>query len=190
MLLAVPHIRQLTSKDCGIAVCESLLQFHSLPVSRKSLLSCLPRHSYGNSLVELAECLFNHGLQTTLISATAYTDATQQNKRQLQSALEAGVYLKIKAPSLKLIKDELEHKRPVIASVNRSLSPETEIQFHYVIVTGITEEKVTLMDPASPRTTVTLDTNFFEACRKSIQNENPFVGSILFAKAKHAQKHS
>jgi ABC-type bacteriocin/lantibiotic exporter with double-glycine peptidase domain len=199
MPLAVPHLRTQAQNDCDIAVCQSLLQFYDLPVTRRSLLVFLHQHRFGSTITEIAECLLHHGLKTTLVSANPFlfshdrdeyfSDALgetaekyRSHVKELQRVLESGVLLKTQVPTVKILKTQLAQKHPVIVSLNRAiLTKELGVIFHYAIVTGIEGNTATLMDPASPHKSITIPLTLLEFSITSLTAINPFAGTILLS---------
>ena len=121
------------------AVVAAMLDYYGLPYSVRSLNDYLHHHSYGSLMTEIADCLLQHGLETTLINANPllfskqvwdaiflldYPKTTPEKLptlNEVQRVITKGVYLRRLLPSQALIDEEIANERPVVISYNPAL---------------------------------------------------------------------
>lgn len=148
------------------AVVAAMLDYYGLPYSVRSLNDYLHHHNYGSLMTEIADCLLQHGLETTLINANPllfskqvwddiflldYPKTTPEKLptlNEVQRVIAKGVYLRRLLPSIAIIDEELANERPVVISYNPALLETMRPQgVSQAIVTKGDVENYTVFEP-------------------------------------------
>ncbi len=138
----MPKLLQPTDQvfnTSDFAVVATLLDYYGLPYSSRSLNDYLHHHNFGSLMTEIADCLLQHGLDTTLINADPNLFSRQiwndlflldypktspdklPSMNEVERVVKKGVFLKRLLPSTDIIDGELAEERPVIISYNPAL---------------------------------------------------------------------
>jgi len=148
-------------------IVAALLDYYALPYSVRSLTDYLHRHNYGSLMTEVADCLLQHGLITTLITANPellnrdawravhnleypFIDPNRlPTLTDIERVISRGVLLKKLPPSLALIDEEIAQGYPVMISYVPSLIIGIrELGNSLAIIVAGDEENYTLFEPA------------------------------------------
>ena len=192
-----------TFNTSDFAVVATLLDYYALPYSVRSLNDYLHHHNFGSLMTEIADCLLQHGLNTTLINANPllfskqvwdqiflldYPRTTPEKLptiNEVERVVAKGVFLKRLLPSIEIIDAELAAERPVVISYNPALIETIRPQAvsHAIIAPGDAEHYM-LFEPdydnavtLQPKLTVLFAIT-------GIQSIDPSADSIILSKEK------
>jgi hypothetical protein len=197
MKIAVPIVDQTTHFSCDLASVEGILQYYDKTYTRRTLLAYLHLHSYGSLLTEMADCLVQHGVQTTIVSANPHLFSRQDwdqfvlkssahNKKEefhmneLHRVIKNGVYLVTLIPTAEMIEKQLDKKQPVIISCNWDvLHHLSGVTFDYAIISGYDKDTFQVVDAFHEKKVVKYPKSVVMYAIHSLTAQNPLAGSII-----------
>jgi hypothetical protein len=194
-----PH----TFNTADFAVVAALLDYYGLPYSLRSLNDYLHHHSFGSLMTEMADCLLQHGLETTLVNAqpTLFSrqiwnslflqdyPKTDENKlpttNEVERVIAKGVFLQRLLPSIKIIDKELENDRPVIISYNPALIDSLQPQgVSQGIVTYGDDTHYLLFEPSYDNRITQQEKQVVLYAINEVSSPDPTASSIILGKEK------
>jgi hypothetical protein len=156
------HIFQTTD----FTVVATLLGYYGLPYSVRSLNDYLHHHTFGTLMTEMADCLLQHGLDSTLVSSNPElfsrplwkkvfqqdfpkTDSHRMpSENEVERVIAKGVMLRQAMPSTKLIDEELKNERPVLVAYNPKLIEPIRNESHsYGLIMAKEDDTYQLFEP-------------------------------------------
>lgn len=156
------HIFETTD----FAVVATLLEYYGLPYSVRSLNDYLHRHTFGTLMTEMADCLLQHGIDSTLVSSNPelfsrplwkkvfQQDFPKTDPNRIPSVNEVeriigkGVMLRQAMPSINLIDEEIKQERPVLVTYNPKLiEPIRNENFSYGLIMAEDENSYQFFEP-------------------------------------------
>lgn len=165
----MPRIFQPTAHTfitSDFSVVAALLDYYGLPYSVRSLNDYLHHHNFGSLMTEIADCLLQHGLDTTLVNSDPslfskevwnalylqdYPNTQPDNLptvNEVERVMKKGVLLRRLVPSQELIDEEVNNERPVIISYNPALIDSIRGQdISHAILTAGDAENYTIFEP-------------------------------------------
>lgn len=190
-----------TFTTTDFAVVAALLDYHGLPYSVRSLNDYLHHHNFGTLMTEVADCLLQHGLDTTLVSANPELFSrviwrklflldypkTDPNRlptmNEVERVIAKGVILRQALASELIIDEQLEQQQPVIISYNPKLvDPLRSNSITLGIITAQEGDHYQLFEPfyenaleLRPKKSVILAIH-------AVQSPDPSAKSIIFSK--------
>lgn len=194
-----PTAHTFTTTD--FAVVATLLDYHGLPYSVRSLNDYLHHHSFGSLMTEVADCLLQHGLDTTLVSANPeifsrslwkklflldypHTDPNRiPTANEVERVIAKGVMLRQALPSLEMIDEQLDHQRPVIISYNPKLiEPLRKSRVTLGIITAYEGHHYQLFEPFYGNMLEMHEKKNVLLAIHAIQSPDPSANSIILSK--------
>jgi len=155
-----------TFNTTDFAVVAALLDYYGLPYSVRSLNDYLHHHTFGTLMTEIADCLLQHGIDTTLVNSDPelfsrplwkklfLQDYPRTDPKRLPTINEVervigkGVMLKQALPTTKLIDHELAKDQPVVIAYNPKLiEPIRSARISHGIITAVDGKDYQLFEP-------------------------------------------
>lgn len=190
-----------TFASSDFAVVAALLDYYGLPYSVRSLNDYLHHHNFGSLMTEMADCLLQHGVDTTLVNAHPelfspdvwkalyLQDFPNTNPDKLPTINEAervikkGVYLRRALPSLELIDVEVSAERPVIIAYNAGLiDPLRGNVISHAILTMGDGEQYTLFEPSYENLITLQPKQTVLYAITQVRSPDPTAGSLILCK--------
>lgn len=195
----IPH----SFDTSDFAVVATLLDYYGLPYSVRSLNDYLHHHSYGSLMTEIADCLLQHGLNTTLINANPllfskqvwdqiflldYPRTTPEKLptiNEVERIVTKGVFLKRLLPSIEMIDNELTNERPVVISYNPAMIDTMRPQgvSHAILALG-DEQHFTLFEPDYDDAVSQQPKQYVLYAIAGVKTNDPSANSIILSKEK------
>lgn len=197
MLLSVRRPRAARQLSSDFATAKAILNFYEQPQTTRSLSNYLGRHNYGSLVTELAECLHQHGVKATLVTANpniferASWDKFRLRKHgksaieELQineytRVIEAGVLLRAQVPTEEIIDQSIHKHHPVIISLSNEAIRETlGSMTEFGIITGYDHESYTVVDFGSVGRARRFPKQLVIFALHSLSSEDPTSGTII-----------
>lgn len=185
------------------AVVAALLDYYGLPYTQRSLNDYLHRHSFGSLMTEIADCLQQHGVETTLINANPllftkkvwdqvflldYPKVTPEKLppfNEVDRVIAKGVYLKRLLPSITILDEQMAAERPVVISYNPALIDSLRPQgvSHALIAPG-DESTYTLFEPDYENSIAQFSKQHILYAITGVHSIDPSADSIILGKPK------
>jgi hypothetical protein len=185
------------------AVVVAMLDFYGLPYSTRSIGDYLHHHNYGILMTEIADCLLQHGLTSTFVSADPnlfsrpawnalyLQDYPQVNPSKLPTVNELdrivakGVLLRRLLPSKEIIDKELEADRPVVISYDPAMLESIRAKsVSQAIISAKTDEEYTVFEPHFGNTTTNYPKESVILAITQLTSLNPTAKSIILTSEK------
>lgn len=193
-----PISNHFNSSD--LAVAAALLDYYGLPYTQRSLTDYLHQHVFGSLMTELADCLFQHGLNTTLLTAEPNLFTREVWKElylldypktlpdqlpsvnEVERIIKKGVLLRRVLPAIPEIDQELAAGRPVVISYAPALlDPLRQPGISQAILTPGDEQTYTVFEPLlDAQTTRQPKTSLLLAITQG-QSKDPTARSVIFS---------
>jgi hypothetical protein len=202
MQLHLPEHTHFQSTACDIATTQIILDYYNRPYTSRSLLNFLNTHAFGSLTTEIADCLQQHGVQTTIMTANPmvfsadawrnfFNDMAhareyfEQFTHEFERVVKTGVYVIQKVPTLAVLEQELAEKRPFIMSFTSAPMRETlDTILHYAVVFGYTEENFLMIDSFPGYAPTQIPKSFITNELQNITAGNPNSGIVILTRPK------
>lgn len=194
-----PTEHTFTTTD--FAVVAALLDYHGLPYSVRSLNDYLHHHAFGSLMTEVADCLLQHGLETTLVSANPelfsralwkklflldypHTDPNRvPTANEVERVIAKGVMLRQALPSFEMIDEQLEQEQPVIIGYNPKLiEPLRKSTVTLGIITAQENGMYQLFEPFYENLLEMHEKKTVLLAVQAVQSPDPSANSIILSK--------
>jgi len=156
-----PKLQSVLEDD--LAITEAILDYYDRPHSARSIRAFLHQHPFGSYITEIADCLCQHGIETTLVTAhpelftskvweSISADFRAEKSRtssltEVTRVIKKGVLLQHRVPTISLIETELEKRQPVIINCDlRFLQNETDVDLSFAIIVAADDETFSITD--------------------------------------------
>jgi hypothetical protein len=197
MQLNLPEHTHFQSTACDIATTQIILDYYARPYTSRTLLNFLNAHAFGSLTTEIADCLQQHGVQTTIMTANPmvfsaeawrnfFNDMSHAREyfdrftHEFERVVKTGVYVIQKVPTIEMLEQELEAKRPFVMSFTSAPVRETlDTILHYAVVFGFNEDNFLMIDSFPNYEPTQIPKQFILNELQNITAGNPNSGIVI-----------
>jgi hypothetical protein len=182
-----------------VTTVETVLSFYGKKYTLQSLLSYLHQHSFGSTITEVADCLQQHGVSTTIVAGNSgFFNAvnwerilTPKNHEvnpsnqgsEFERVMKKGVRLLRQIPTQKMIEEQLQNNHPVLTFLrSNAFFPQIDGFLHYVLLAGEEENHFLCVDVLPRRQTLKIEKSLIIQDIINMDPIDPNTGSIIFTK--------
>jgi hypothetical protein len=197
MLLHLRRSRRNFSSSSDFAAVRAILNYYEISFTQDTLETYIGHHSFGTLITEVAECLHNHGVLSTIVTANPFIfergawDTFQLKKvgrNQMEEfqineyvrVIELGVKLQPEVPTEGIIDEQLRHHHPVLILLDSGMIHSTlGTDMDYGIITGYDNESYTIVDFSAGGRARKFPKNVVMFALHAVSSGNPTSGAII-----------
>jgi hypothetical protein len=204
MQLHLPEHTHFQSTACDIATTQIILDYYDKTYTGRSLLRFLNTHAFGSLITEVSDCLQQHGVQSTIMTANPmvfsadawrnfFNDMVHAREyfdrftHEFERVMKSGVYVIQKVPTIETLQKELDAKHPFVMSFTSAPMRETlDTILHYAVVFGYTEDSFLMIDSFPGYKPTQIPKQFIMSELQNITAGNPNSGIVILTQPKAA----
>lgn len=197
MKLNIRRPRGSSLNTSDFATARAILNFYEISYSQETLETYLGHHSFGTLVTEFSECLYNHGISSTIVTANPFIfergawDTFQLKKigrNQMEEfqineyvrVVELGVKLRAEVPTEGIIDEQLRHHHPVIILLDNGMIHSTlGTNMDFGIITGYDNDSYTIVDFSANGRARKFPKQVVMFALHAVSNGNPTSGAII-----------